>query len=143
MLKSDIPILSAQQIAEAIDRTESILEIPEWGGAIKLKAWSLEQRDLIMSMASDSGRVDGKIDPAKFVHLLVIYGVQEPPLTEASIKDKAPAIIDRIATEVMRLNGMTKEAALSASMTFRQESGPAVPVPAGEGPGQNGSAGEG
>jgi len=138
MLKQDIPILNAAQIASAIDRADDILEIPEWGGAVKLKAWSLEQRDLVLSLASDTGRVDGKIDPAKFVRLLVVYGVQEPQLTEALIKDKAPAIIDRIAAEVMKLNGMTKEAPLTASMTFRPDAGPVLPVPGSEGTGQNG-----
>lgn len=140
MLVSQIPILRSDQIAEALDRAEQTMEIPEWGGAVMLKAWSLEQRDRVMALASDTGRVDGKLDPAKLVHLLVLYGVVEPPLTEAIIKEKSPTVIDRIATEVMRINGMTKEAALSASMTFRPDAGPAVPVPPGEGPGANGSA---
>ena len=138
MLKSEIPILSSAQIASAIDRADDVLEVPEWNGAIKLRAWSLEQRDLVLSLASDNGRVDGKLDPAKFVRLLVVYGVEEPQLTEALIKDKSPAIIDRIAAAVMKLNGMTKEAPLTASMTFRPESGSVLPVSGSEGVGQNG-----
>ncbi len=140
MLVSDIPILTAAQIAQAIDRAEDIIQIPEWGGAIRLKAWGLTERDRVMAMALGA---DGKIDSMKLIHLLVLYGVVEPQLTEALIQDKSPAVIDRIATEVMRINGMTKEAALSASLTFRPEPGSAVSVPAGEGPGQNGSAGAG
>ena len=139
MLVSQIPILRADQIAQALDRAEEMLEIPEWGGAVKLKAWSLEQRDMVMALATDTGRVDGKVDGAKFVHLLVVYGVADPPLTEADIKDRSFPVIDRIARAVLRLNGMTQEAPLTASMTFRPESGPAVPVPAGEGPGANGA----
>lgn len=128
MLKSDIPILNATQIAEAVDRADDILEVPEWGGAIKLRAWSLDQRDQALSAASDTGRVDGKLDPAKFIRLVVLHGVVEPPLTEELIKEKSPAIIERIAAAVMKLNGMTKEAPLTASMTFRPESGSVLPV---------------
>lgn len=137
MLVSDIPILRADQLAHVLDRAEEILDIPEWGGAIKLKAWSLEQRDLVLSKATDTGRIDGKIDPVKMVHLLVIYGVAEPQFTEAMIKERSPVVIDRIATAVMKLNGLTKEAALSASMTFRPESGSHIPVPASQGSGEN------
>lgn len=140
MLKSEIPILNATQIASAIDRADDILDIPEWGGAIKLRAWNLEQRDLVLSLASDTGRVDGKLDPAKFVRLVVLYGVEEPQLTEALIKDKAPAIIDRIANAVIKLNGIAKEAPLTASMTFRPESGSILPVSSGEGAGTDGVA---
>lgn len=139
MLKSDIPILRADQIAQAMDRTEEVLDVPEWGGAVKLKAWSLEQRDIVMALATDTGRIDGKVDGAKFVHLLVVYGVAEPRLTEADIKDRSFPVIDRIAKAVLRINGMTQEAPLTASMTFRPESGPDVPVPAGEGSGENGA----
>ena len=140
MLKQDIPILTAAQIAQAIDRQEDILHIPEWGGAIRLKALSLDERDRMIALASDNGRPDGKIDSAKLIHLLVIYGVKEPPLTEQDIKDRHPAVIDRIANAVMQLNGMTQEAGLTASVTFRPQPGPVVSVPTGEGPGVNGAA---
>ncbi len=138
MLVSQIPILRADQIAQVVDRAEEILDIPEWGGAIKIRAWPLEQRDRFISLATDNGRLDGNVDQRKLVHLLVVHGVVEPALTEADIKDKSFAVIDRIALAVTRINGMTKEAALSASMTFRPQSGSPVPVPLGEGPGTNG-----
>lgn len=136
MLVNEIPILTTAQIAQALDRAEEVLEIPEWGGAIKLKAWSLDERDRVIALAT----VDGKPDPQKIVHLLVIYGVTEPRLTEADIQGKNPQIIDRIANAVMRLNAMTKEAPLTASMTFRPEPHPDLPVPPSEGPGENGAA---
>ena len=139
MLVKDIPILTLAQIAQAIDRAEDILDIPEWGGGVRLKAWSLEERNLVVALS----QVDGKVDPQKLITLLVVYGVVEPRLTEQDIKDKSPIVIDRIAMEVMRLNGMKKEAPLTASMTFRPDAGPDISVPSGEGPGENGAGAAG
>jgi hypothetical protein len=136
MLKSDIKILSVEDISQVVDRAEQVLDVPEWGGAIRLKAWSLTERDRVMALATDSGRVDGKLDAVKLVHLSVIYGVAEPKLTEETISGKAWPVIDRIAQAVMALNGLTQGVTLSASSTFRPAPGPAVPVPPGEGPGE-------
>jgi hypothetical protein len=71
------------------------------------------------------------------VRYLCLYGVSEPKLTEEIISTKSWTVIDRIAQAVMRLNGMDQGAALTTSATFRQESGTAVPVPVGEGSGEN------
>ncbi len=136
MLRDDIKILSAEQIRQAVDRAEQVLGVPEWDGAVKLRAWSLAERDRVMALATDTGRLDGKVDGAKLVHLCVLYGVVEPSLTEEIIQQKQWAVIDRIARAVMELNGMTAGATLTASGTFRPDAGPAVPVPAGEGPGE-------
>ncbi len=140
MLTSDIKILTAEQIAQVIDRAEQIVEVPEWGGAVKIKAWSLEERDIVVSKITDTGRADGKVDPQKFIRALVVYGVTEPKLTEELLATKAYAAIDRIANAILILNGMKKEAALSAHATFRPESGSPVAIQDGQGIGHDGSA---
>jgi hypothetical protein len=137
VLKGDIRILTAEDLAQVLDRHEQVLEVPEWGGAIKLKAMSLTQRDEMMAKVTDNKRVDGQVDGAKMVRYLCLYGVSEPKLTEEIISTKSWTVIDRIAQAVMRLNGMDQGAALTTSATFRPESGTAVPVPAGEGSGEN------
>lgn len=144
MLVGDIPILSKAQIAAAVDRQDSLFNVPEWGGAVRLRAWSTAQRDHVVSLVVNHDKLDtsGKptMDNQRLMRLLVVYGMAEPVLTEAEVMEKSPVVIDRIATEVMRLNAMNREVALSASMTFRQDAGPDVPVPAGEGSGQDGGA---
>lgn len=150
MLKHEIPILRAEDIAKVVDRKEEFFPVPEWtppdllaaGGVahLRLRSWTLEQRDLITAQARDPNSPDGKMDPQKLVRLLVRHGVEEPQLTEDLILQKDPAVIDRIALRVMALNGMTKEAALSASMSFRPESGSDIPVSAGQGFEVNGSS---
>ena len=93
----------------------------------------------MLSQATDTGRLDGKVDGAKLVRLCAVHGVVEPVLTEADIINKHCAVIDRIARAVMELNGIATGATLTASGTFRPESGPPVPVPAGEGSGEGAS----
>jgi len=130
MLVSDIKVLSAGEIATALDRTEEVFPVPEWGGAVKLRPLSLAQRDELTKLSTTDGQTDGQ----KIVRLLVLYGVSDPPLTDEILKEKAYAVVDRIAKRVMELNGMQKEAALTVDRTFRPDAGAAVPVSAGQGP---------
>jgi len=133
MLVSDIKVLSAGEIATALDRTEEVFPVPEWGGAVKLRPLSLAQRDELTKLSI----TDGQADSQKIVRLLVLYGVSDPPLTEDILKEKAYAVVDRIANKIMQLNGLNQEAALTVDRTFRPDTGPAVPVPVGQGPGKN------
>jgi hypothetical protein len=114
MLVSDIKVLSAGEIATALDRTEEVYPVPEWGGAVKLRPLSLAQRDELTKLSTTDGQTDGQ----KIVRLLVLYGVSDPPLTDEILKEKAYAVVDRIARRVMELNGMQKEAPLTAARTF-------------------------
>ena len=114
MLVSDIKVLSAGDIATALDRTEELYDVPEWGGAVKLRPLSLAQRDELTQLSTTDGKTDGQ----KIVRLLVLYGVSEPPLTDDILKEKAYAVVDRIANKIMQLNGLNQEAALTAARTF-------------------------
>lgn len=133
MLKQDIPILTSQQIREVVDCHEKILTVPEWGGAVKLRAWTLEQRDQFVAMVTDNGRPDGTPDAKKFTHCCVLFGVVEPVLTEEILASKSYSVVDRIATEILKLNGMNKEAGLTASATFRPDTGTPLSVSVGQG----------
>ncbi len=114
MLVSEIKVLSLSDIAQVVDRQEQVFEVPEWGGAVKLKALSTLQRDQMLAAST----VDGKMDGQRLVRMLCIYGVSEPVLTEDVLAERSFAVVDRIATAVMALSGMDKGAALTASRTF-------------------------
>ena len=115
MLVSDIKILSASEIAVVLDRTEEVFPVPEWGGAIKLRALSLAQRDEIAAATS----VNGKTDPQKLLREIVKAGVSEPVLTDELLAHRAFAVIDRISKRIVELNGgAKKEDALTVERTF-------------------------
>ncbi len=118
-----LPMLSAEQIAAALDLAEVECEVPEWGATVRLKAFTIDQRDQILSACTEK---DNTIDAKKLIRLLVVHGVAEPKLTLEIVSNKSFGVIERIATEVMKLNGMSKEkgpsAATVADVTFRPES---------------------
>lgn len=118
MLRDDVKILTLEEIGQATDRQEEILDVPEWGAAIVIKGLSVKHRDLVFSLANEGAGKDVKLNGQKLVKLLVLYGVIAPQMTEAVIEDKAFVVIDRIAQRVMVISGMTQEAPLVASRTF-------------------------
>lgn len=113
------PVLSAEQIAAALDLAEIEYEVPEWGATVRLKAFTIDQRDLVLSQCTEK---DNQIDAKKLIRLLVVHGIAEPKLDMEIVSKKSFAVIERIAQEVMKLNGMSKEkgpsAATVADVTF-------------------------
>ena len=118
-----LPVLSAEQIAAALDLAEIEYEVPEWGTTMRLRAFSLDERDQVLSAATEK---DGKIDGPRLIRLLVLHGVVEPKLTMDLIAKKSFRVVEKIATEIMQLNGMGAEKgappATVADVTFRQAS---------------------
>ena len=122
-MPAKLPVLSAQEIAAALDIAEQDYDVPEWNSSVKLKAFTIDQRDQVLSACTEK---DGVIDAKKLIRLLVVHGISEPKLTLEIIASKSFAVVERIAKEVMRLNGMSSEkgpsAATVADVTFRPES---------------------
>ncbi len=117
-----LPVLTAEQIAAVVDLNEVELEVPEWQTSLRLKAFNIDQRDQIIAACTEK---DNVIDAKKLLRLLVVHGVVEPKLSLEVIAGKSYTVIERIAQEVMKLNGMSKEkgpsAATVADVTFRPE----------------------
>lgn len=117
------PVLSAEEIAAALDLAEVEMDIPEWKTSVKLRAFTLDERDQVLSACTEK---DGTIDAKKLIRLLVVHGVKTPQLSLDLVAKKSFAVVEWIAKEVMRLNGMSAEkgpsAATVADVTFRQES---------------------
>ncbi len=122
-MPANLPFLTAEQISHVVDLNEVDLDVPEWGTAIQLRAFSIDQRDQVLAACTEK---DGTVDAKKLIRLLVVHGVVKPTLTLDIISGKSFAVVERIAQEVMKLNGMQKEkgasAATVADVTFRQES---------------------
>lgn len=118
MLRDDVRVLTLEEISSATDRQEEVFQVPEWGASVIVRPLSLKARDLVISLANEGTGKEVKLNGQKLIRLLVLYGVEQPKLTEAIIEEKAFAVIDRIATHVMKISGMAPEAPLIASRTF-------------------------
>lgn len=121
--------LTFEQIMAAPDLAEEVVEVPEWGGAVKIKALtkSLQQRlrqDATLR-ANTQTQKQGDIDSSRLEMLLLVHGVVEPKLELAHIpqlREKAAGPIEHILKALLRLNGMTEEAVEKAEATFPEES---------------------
>lgn len=122
-MPANLPFLTAEQISQVVDLNEVDMDVPEWKTAIQLRAFSIDQRDQILAACTEK---DGTVDAKRLIRLLVVHGVVKPTLTLEIISGKSFAVVERIAQEVMKLNGMQKEKGASpatvADVTFRQES---------------------
>lgn len=122
-MPTKLPFLSAEQISNCVDLNEVDMDVPEWGTAIQLRAFSIDQRDQVLSACTEK---DGSVDSKKLIRLLVVHGVVNPVLSLDIVSKKSFTVVERIAQEVMKLNGMQKEkgpsAATVADVTFRPES---------------------
>jgi predicted secreted protein len=73
------------------------------------------------------------MDSRKFVRMLVVLGVSEPKMTEAFLLKRSYKVVDRLATIIMELSGMKEGSSVKSDVSFRQESGLAVPISVSEG----------
>lgn len=110
-------ILSVDDILAADDLAEETVEVPEWGGAVKVKG-------LTRSQVHELGRkamVGKEISSERADMLLLVAGIVEPKFTEdqASIlMQKSARATQRIVDVLNELSGMTKEAVAAADRSF-------------------------
>lgn len=102
-----------QFLSQKALRTRDI-EIPEWGGLVRVKALSGAERDLIEQKQFDQKGKSPRVNVAGFRARLVVFGVVDPDgkriFTEAdipAINEMDGGVIDRIATAVSELSGYT------------------------------------
>jgi hypothetical protein len=94
-------------------RTREV-DIPEWGGIVRVKALSGAERDAIEQKQFDQGRRSTRVTVAGFRARLVVFGVIDEEGNRIFNESDLPAInemdgsvIDRIATAVSELSGYT------------------------------------
>lgn len=111
----------------AIDDIETeVVEVPEWGGSVKLRGLSLDE-----VMAARAG---GTADAASMSVKLLAAAFAEPELSEAAVASlgkKSAAVVTRLLQVATRLSGMDTEALQRSERTFRPEPADSVPIPPG------------
>lgn len=130
-------LLSAEALLGAPDLKEEVVAIPEWGGEVRLRGLSLgDYQDI-----QERSRVRGEVDSDRLSVFLVIAGMVEPKLEwdqYEQLRRKSLNALNTVAGAVMRLSGLGGPALEEAEATFPEGAGDDVPVPAGEGPGDDG-----
>jgi len=124
-------ILSVEEILAAQDLKEEIVPCPEWGGAVKIRAYTLAARRKIRDQAF---RKDGTLDMDEYEKLRWLNAVIEPRFTEAQYEQlaaKAAAPFNRVQEAISRIADYNLEAVRDAARTFREGPGEEAPARAG------------
>ncbi len=110
--------LSLDQILSAEDLPTKDIEIPEWGGVVKIQGLSKAKADKVSLECFDD---DGEVDTAKLQVQMVLHCLVEPKITEAELTllvEKKASVFNRLAVECMAHNGSTEEVAEQSAATF-------------------------
>lgn len=109
--------LSREQILGTDDSNVETVEVPQWGGSVRVRALTGRERDrLEASMIGKNGKADATKGLTNFRARLVAASVVDdngaPMFTEADIDllaDRSAAALDTIAQAAMRLSGLSSE----------------------------------
>lgn len=111
----DLPILTVEQIVAVDDTKYATVNVPEWGGAIKLRSLSYGEQLNIAETVGDGG---------EYEPLILIASIAEPVLdaeSAAALLGKAPGPVKRIVEAIDALNASDDHAVNEAEARFLAE----------------------
>lgn len=109
-------LLDAAQILAAEDLETREVEVPEWGGAVRLRQLTAAQRDQIgaaLYQVPDDGPARAAATRREILIRSMVSAGGVPLFDAASYEQllaKAPAPLDRLFFAALDLNGMTEAA---------------------------------
>jgi hypothetical protein len=106
-----------KKIFEAKDIKEELVDVPEWGCKVLLRGLSGEQRATVLSGVMPNPQVQ-RMDYKKLYGETLVFGLCDPetkqpifqPTDIPIIMSKSGGIVERLATMVMELSGMSGNA---------------------------------
>lgn len=100
-------ILTREKILEAQDIQTAIVDVPEWGGSLKVKGLTVGELNHIIKLSTRKGELD-TMTSAIFTF---VRGVEDPKFTDLDVDDlkKKSAVVLRVVKEINRLSGITED----------------------------------
>ena len=127
-------MLTKEAILAADDLPTETLDVPEWGGAVRVRGLNCADRDAYLAGLMKWKKVEGgklTFDPAglpgikaRLIQMTVLNGDGAPMFSPGEIDligHKAASAIDRIYIVAMRLSGLSAEAAETAEVEGKSE----------------------
>ena len=128
---SELPRLSVEEFIERAsnDRAEEVLELPEIGGSVKIRALSAAHDDRINEQSAEFGN-NGKtkLSMTTMSRLRFQYGVVEPSFTAEQVKKlhiESGPTFQRVVKRINELSGLTEKDSKEAEAAFPEAGGPA------------------
>lgn len=116
------PLLSKAAILAAQDLPTEDVNVPEWGGPVRVRTMTGAERDAMGAMISkDAGAGEGKTNQTAFRSIVLMHtivGDDDQPMFDRAdldaIGSKNGAVLDRLFRVADRLNGITSDAVEAA-----------------------------
>ena len=126
----EVKLLSVEDILHASDIREETVEVPEWGGSVRVRSFTKAQAQSIRERATlqrDTRNAKaGTLDVSHMELLMFIEGVVEPRFSEGhliTLKGKSAVAIERVNKAIARLSGMDAQAVDQAEARFQEGAG--------------------
>ena len=111
--------LSRDQIVSVSDIKTEYVDVPEWGGQVKIRGLSVKA----INHANRRATVAGELDPEKITVEVLLAGIVEPELTPehaGQLAGKALAPVNRIVNAIYRLSGIDSDTVEGLESRFRE-----------------------
>ncbi len=115
--KTEVKLLSVDEILECPDLEERIVPVPQWKGSVKVRGFTKAQQQQIRKDAKHQD----KIDADRVEMLMFIRGVIEPKFDEETyerLREKSAEAIDTVLKAIIGASGISEEAMKEAEATF-------------------------
>jgi len=116
-------MLSVEEILAAETRPTVTVEMPEWNGAVTIRAFSKAQYIAMQKSAGFDGSGEGG-DLAMFQKQMFLHGVEDPKFTQEQIdalfESQGGTTVDRILVAIADLNKLSEEDAKATKAKFRK-----------------------
>jgi hypothetical protein len=119
--KKPAAVLSVEDIITSDDRNTVDVEVPEWGGVVRVQSFTKAQQVAIRRSASAS-LTGGDIDVDEFERQVFLAGLVDPEVTPDQynlLMEKNAQAMDRIVKEILRINGMAEDTEKQVAATFQ------------------------
>jgi hypothetical protein len=131
-------ILTADEIWAAKDIEERTVDIPQWGGSVRIRTFSKEQADVMRKRATSQDRITKQdvVDNEMLEALLFVEGVIEPHFSlddYEKIQKKSAVAVSLVLRAIMDASGLSQLAVTEATKSTEVRSESEIRVSPGAG----------
>jgi len=110
-------MLTKEQILSADDRKSEVVEVPEWGGSVRVSVMSAKARDMydasLIKIIGKKVEQDITNARAKLLAACIVDDHGKTLFSSADVEalgEKSTIALERVAKVAARINGLTEEA---------------------------------
>lgn len=113
-------VLTLDEIISVQDRPVVDVEVPEWGGVVKIRGLSKGGRQRVRDAAFDA---EGNFQAERWEDALILEGLVEPEITAEEVgqlREKAATAVERIISQISEESKLGQGALEGALASFLQ-----------------------